>query len=727
MKRFKLVPHSTIKANPAFASHSYHGKDRVLNIICFFETVSSFTNDHRKSRYFVSKSVKQLTQMGSNKAAALILNGEYEPTDMIVEINKRDINQYRHPRKVLLKPLSTLYKEYLTENSESLPRSLSLDFFKSCLPFYITKADCREIQYCVCGLCENSHNLYCVLKQMLPASDYPDYFPDHLSDFVSRHLVCSNPVEAEPSQWIDWCCILRTCDHCREHLQKTVMLIWSLLPPDTLETPKYIRFGKGFNEKYPDKAGVCFSEQGIFEYMTFFEEEMQKYLFHMNLLRWTKFHHQTVWLGNKDFCYMVMDFSENPTQTFLYESQPMYYGKVSITLHNTIVSEWDEESGDFSKTYVHHLSDNKKHNASFVNELIGDVLPLLECETKPKAVIMLSDNCSSQYKCVGAFNYMLQWVHEYGIEIVKIYGVAGHGKSEIDSAGGLVKEALRSAAVSNNATFYQASDALSIVKKHFEQYPGKVNRVFHEVEAEDAEAGHDTAEEDIQHENEGEDAPVVETPPGSDSETEEGPLAALENSELFQLKKCDGSSVLHFLHFKKKSIIVSPLVCGCEACVEQRYVECLYRTPYYKITTTNGKGVPLQRTTQDDGISDDGISENFADFSEIQEVVHADDDDDDDDIRNELRRDLVAVGSVVAVATPVTSTKNYWVYECLELNDETFKGLYYKRVKGLTFKKTKQELEDVFHGSVIYPAVVLTPSRKSLFTISAMQDIEINR
>ena len=710
MKKFGLVPHNAVDLAPVFHSYAYayHGKETIIHIIQFIESEASFTNDHRTSRYFVSKSMKQLTElMKTNRVAGLILNKQYTPQGLVIEADRRGILQYKHPRKVLTKSMTVLHKEYLAQNVERLPNSLSEDLFKSCVPFYITKADCKEIQYCVCGTCENAHNLYTVLRQMLQTKDS---LPDCLSDFISDHLICKTD---DLAQWADWCCILRTCTKCKDYLEDALLMIWSLIPADIEKTPKYLRFGKGFNEKYPDKSGCKFDCQDIFEFIAFFETEMKKYVFHRNLLKWTKFHHEIFWLENKALAYMVMDFSENPKQTFLFESQPMYYGKVSITLHNTIVFEWDEEQSLFKKTYIHHVSDDKKHNAAFVDKLIDDVFPLLETENR--AVVILSDNCSSQYKCVGAFNFMLSWVHEYGVEIIKTYGIAGHGKSEIDSAGGLVKEALRNAAVTSNDVFYKASDALGIARRHFQRFPGKVTREFHEVDECEAE-GQDGAEEKGDEDA----AQGEETEELEEHGTSDGCL---------QLKKLDGSSALHFLHFKKDCIIVSPLVCGCQPCVKQSYADCLYKVPYYTITSPNGKGVLLKKNYSDPSEEDtDSDIEEEIQETDFSEFGVADDDadiDDDDDERINMRRDLVAVGSIVAVATPASSNKNYWIYECLELGEDIFKGLYYDCVKGLSFKKTKQ-VEEISYGSVIYPAVEFTEKR-NFFVMSSSQDNEINQ
>ena len=52
------------------------------------------------------------------------------------------------------------------------------------------------------------------------------------------------------------------------------------------------------------------------------------------------------------------------------------------------------------------------------------------------ALVILSDNCSSQYKSVQHFVDIKNLSQKYGLKIVRIYGVPEHGKNEIDCVGG---------------------------------------------------------------------------------------------------------------------------------------------------------------------------------------------------------------------------------------------------------------------------------------------------
>ena len=58
-------------------------------------------------------------------------------------------------------------------------------------------------------------------------------------------------------------------------------------------------------------------------------------------------------------------------------------------------------------------------------------------------LIIESDNCSSQYKSAQHFFDLQEISNENDIFIIRIFGIAGHGKGEVDHVGGLTKIAIR--------------------------------------------------------------------------------------------------------------------------------------------------------------------------------------------------------------------------------------------------------------------------------------------
>ena len=81
---------------------------------------------------------------------------------------------------------------------------------------------------------------------------------------------------------------------------------------------------------------------------------------------------------------------------------------------------------------------------------------------------------------------------------------------------------------------------------------------------------------------------------------------------------------------------------------------------------------------------------------EIQQSVHvlATDDDDIDSYQqqSEIRKGLVSVDSVVAVAASSKSAANYWIGKVLNLEDETFTLQYFATLPGhnIRYRLTKK-------------------------------------
>ena len=77
---------------------------------------------------------------------------------------------------------------------------------------------------------------------------------------------------------------------------------------------------------------------------------------------------------------------------------------------------------------------------------------------------LLTDNCVSQYKCLHTFALTRNLAIENNLNIVRIYGPPGHGKGEVDSAGGGVKSFLRMTTYQTGNFFNNAEEALAMLE-----------------------------------------------------------------------------------------------------------------------------------------------------------------------------------------------------------------------------------------------------------------------
>ena len=91
-----------------------------------------------------------------------------------------------------------------------------------------------------------------------------------------------------------------------------------------------------------------------------------------------------------------MDYSENVSQHFKYEPQSSHFNKTQYSLHCTV----KHVPGDSPYQYIYHLSDEKKHNHAFTSAVIDHIL---SDESDGNIIQVISDNCSTQYKCKWVF------------------------------------------------------------------------------------------------------------------------------------------------------------------------------------------------------------------------------------------------------------------------------------------------------------------------------------
>ena len=87
------------------------------------------------------------------------------------------------------------------------------------------------------------------------------------------------------------------------------------------------------------------------------------------------------------------------------------------------------------------MSVDSYQDQDFVNEVLQVIE---ECELQPEQTLVVeSDNCSSQYKSCAHFDGLIKLATQHNIRIIRVYGVAGHGKGGVDHIGGLAKVAIR--------------------------------------------------------------------------------------------------------------------------------------------------------------------------------------------------------------------------------------------------------------------------------------------
>ena len=113
----------------------------------------------------------------------------------------------------------------------------------------------------------------------------------------------------------------------------------------------------------------------------------------------------------------------------------MYCVRKQISLNRGVGQFGDEAQ----KIYLGHISENREHDRSYIAASIDDALSVLSVSD---SLFLRSDNASN-FKSAEAFHDMQSPANKWNINIVRIYGTAWHGKGEVDSAGGHMKNPVR--------------------------------------------------------------------------------------------------------------------------------------------------------------------------------------------------------------------------------------------------------------------------------------------
>ena len=130
--------------------------------------------------------------------------------------------------------------------------------------------------------------------------------------------------------------------------------------------------------------------------------------------------------------FIDIDFSEKlkiPTQE---QAQSQHWCEKTAIVHSGIMKEAGE------KSYHAYLSDDVYQDQVFVNIVLDKMLEESKLE-EGETLVIESDNCTSQYKSAEHFDGLVKLATRNNVKIIRIYGVAGHGKGEVDHVGGIAK------------------------------------------------------------------------------------------------------------------------------------------------------------------------------------------------------------------------------------------------------------------------------------------------
>ena len=164
---------------------------------------------------------------------------------------------------------------------------------------------------------------------------------------------------------------------------------------------------------------------------------------------------------------LYIDFSENLSLPIQKEPQALYFCRKQISIHCGVIYHRDDELDDVQKIYCGHLSEDKDHDQVYVRKCLDGYVSIVPIRD---TFIIRSDN-ATHFKSAENFADLQEISNAIDKVVVRVYGQAGHGKGEIDSCGGHLKNPVRKG-IANNVHIVNSDEAANYLTSHYEE---KVN------------------------------------------------------------------------------------------------------------------------------------------------------------------------------------------------------------------------------------------------------------
>ena len=115
--------------------------------------------------------------------------------------------------------------------------------------------------------------------------------------------------------------------------------------------------------------------------------------------------------------------------------------------------------------YHPNVSDSRVHDQVFVHQALQEMIDQTDIPEGTRLVIE-SDNCTGQYKSTQHFYHLQRLSSELNKIIIRMYGIASHGKGEVDHVGGVAKVAVRRE-IAGGQVFTSSAQIVSFLKNKF--------------------------------------------------------------------------------------------------------------------------------------------------------------------------------------------------------------------------------------------------------------------
>ena len=325
------------------------------------------------------------------------------------------------------------------------------------------------------------HSKECIEMSLCPINDS---HADSDANSDAFHLTDCNYGQIE--------CINQSCKTCG----KSLVLLKILKDNPDLETSeKVYEFNQWcwIRKTIKTRSLVLQKKFGtLLDIVTLFASLLQELAYHIFSCNWNYAQFQHIRDNLKPgYLLQVYDFRQNFMNVYQDEPQAVHWDHNQTTIH-PIISYFIKPGESTITTEEHIMISDDLHHAKFAVRKFKE-MSLLHLRSKgiiPRFVVIFSDNCSSQYKGYGSF----QFHSESDIPMLHMFFGARHGKGPADGAVGRVKHAAWRAIKSRQVIIKNALDFFHFCQSKFKNSDGSFIQKFFYIQKTDIEKDRLTTE-----------------------------------------------------------------------------------------------------------------------------------------------------------------------------------------------------------------------------------------
>ena len=445
---------------------------------------------------------------------------------------------------ILKDTVKSLYIKFLQAHPE---HPILYGTFLSLKAFYVRSATSKDLEMCCCK--KHLHARWSI-QSLIDLTNKQKIELGPVTDYYSFFTFLTQDCGESETTYIPWDCVSDKKSLCAHVLKRWENLSQrisneSAVYESTTEnadnfTTKMQHFVKISTTtkkgKIVEKLKAVSTNANMNFIIEFITALLPKMLHHRNHL---KHYHSTVKEFREHFntISIDIDFSENLSIPVKYEPQSMHWSHEQVTVHSGILKT------PTTKSYHPYISNDTKHDHHFVQKCVKKMLSEVKEIPSNSCVLVESDNCKVQYRSACHFNGMQEIADEFDVDVIRAYGIAEHGRGEVDHVGGIAKTLVRKE-VAKGEFFENASDIVLFLKEKLESQESP-SYIVKEIDQNEVEIDR-------------------------------------INARLKVFPTVIGSSSFQVIVFKPKAkyILAAPRICMCDLCRES-YGSCNLFTEYY--------------------------------------------------------------------------------------------------------------------------------------------------